>query len=362
MRIWLAPSAYFPAVGGVETATARLAEELTHRGHDVLVVTHRWPSGTPDDDLVDGVAVRRVDFGELGRHPGRWRQQVLDHRAARRVLEALPVPDVVHVHCVAGQALPVARYCTRRGIPLVLTTHGETAMDERQVFQRSPLRRRALRQATQVATHLTACSDWTRRHAATYAPRFADAMVIQNGVDLDTWRGLPMVTEPVFAAYGRHAHQKGFDVLLDAFGLLRERLPEARLLLGGEGSQTPVLRAAAGPGVSFTGRLDVVGVRKLLSKSRVVVVPSRIEPFGLVALEALAAERRLVYSAVGGLAEIGRGRGWAATADDPAQLAAAMHRAHLEAPRGADAAELQREYSWDAVSDKYLTLYARGHV
>ena len=357
MRIWLAPSAYHPALGGVEHVTARLAQELVGRGHDVLVVTNQWPDGVPDVETVFDIPVRRLHFTQLGRHPKRWPQHLARSRAVRNGLEALTQPDVVHVHCVAGQAVPLARYCRRHRVRLVVTTHGETAMDEGRAYQRSVLRRNALRMTAWQASELTACSRWTRDHAASLAPAFARAHVVHNGVDVALWSGLPDISVPVFGAYGRHVPQKGFDILVAAFRLVQQRLPTAQLLLGGAGSQTELIRSAAGPGVTFLGRLDPDGVRQLLGAVRVVVVPSVIEPFGLVALEALAAGRRLVYSAVGGLQDLGHGQGWPAPAGDVSALAEAMYRAHVERQRGPTPGRLAEQYSWSAVCDEYLALY-----
>lgn len=106
---------------------------------------------------------------------------------------------------------------------------------------------------------------------------------------------------PVVVAVGRFAPEKGFDVLLKAARRLQSRLPEARVLLVGNGPQEAELRADAPETVIFTGRLSEVA--PLLAASDVVAVPSRAEGQGLVALEAMAARRPVVASRVGGLVE-----------------------------------------------------------
>ena len=359
MKVWLAPSAFYPAIGGVESVTARLANELQARGHEVLVLTNKWPSSASWTERVDGVPVHRLRFVDIGRRPDRWPAYVEASVAVRRTLNALERPDVVHVHCVAGQAVPLAAYCERLHVPLVLTTHGETAMDERQVFQRSALRRHALRRSASSARHLTAVSAWTKAHATSMARTFSRAHVIGNGVDVHAWTGLPVVEAPVYAAYGRHVPQKGFDVLLRAFDTLRQHLPSARLLLGGHGAQTERLSAIAGPGVELVGSLDPAGVRALLGRARIVVVPSLVEPFGLVALEAMAAGRRIVYTNTGGLQEICRSRGFAAEPGDAQGLAAALHAAHSSPDgRTPDTHDLAAEYSWPRITDSYERLYS----
>jgi len=186
----------------------------------------------------------------------------------------------------------------------VITSQGETAMDAGRLYQRSAWMRKQLRAATKDAAALTACSKWTADAAAKVAPAFAQASVIHNGVDVDDWQmnpppgGLPEV-----AAWGRHVPQKDFDMLLDAWPQVIAEIPGARLLLGGSGPQTSALGSRTGGSVEFLGPLDRPGVRELLARSTIAVVPSRIEPFGIVAVEALAAGRWLVYAAGSGLVE-----------------------------------------------------------
>lgn len=165
---------------------------------------------------------------------------------------------------------------------------GEVAMDAHGIYQRSLYLRAVLRLATRSASALTACSEWAAEQASTIAPRFERAEVIPNGVDPAQWAVEPVPNARVVAAWGRHVIQKGFDLLMEAWGDVRRQVPGANLLIGGEGSETPRLRKLAGEGVEFHGPLDKSGVQRLLAQSRIAVVPSRIEPFGIVTLEAMA--------------------------------------------------------------------------
>jgi glycosyltransferase involved in cell wall biosynthesis len=115
----------------------------------------------------------------------------------------------------------------------------------------------------------------------------------------------------------------------------------------------------AGEGVTFVGSLDRGGVVDLLSRSRIVVIPSRIEPFGIVALEALAAGRRLVYARTGGLIEIAAGLGEPVDPLDEKSFIEALVRAvdsdidpHLTRARA-------ESYAWDKVSHTYERLLRR---
>jgi glycogen(starch) synthase len=357
MRVWLAPSAFFPHRGGVEELTLKMALELTRRDVEVTVVTHQWPRDLPATDRVEGIAVRRMSYTTPARRPASLAEHVRRRGAVGQQLEQLGAPDVIHVICAANQTAPLAAHAKRHGVPLVLTTQGETVMDADQVYAHNPWLRRSLRRASTQASALTACSQWTRVQTARIAPAFATAAVVLNGVDTADWPVAPRVDEPVIAAWGRHVEQKGFDLLLTAFGVLRRQRPDARLLLGGDGPAAAALRAAAPPGVEFRGGLDRAGVRGLLAEARVAAVPSRIEPFGIVALEALASGRGLVYSVHGGLREAAGGCGRGADPFDAPAFAAAL-AAELEHPTAPEVGRARADQlSWSTVVSEYVGLY-----
>ena len=360
MKIWLAPSAFAPHRGGVEELTLKMAQHLQAAGDVVLVVTNQHPGTLPVSETVEGVPVRRVPFTTPGRRPGPVLHHVCHLRRTRAALDALGAPpDLVHVVCPSTQLPPLAAWGRRRGVPLVLTSQGETAMDAGRLYQRSGWMRRHLRASAQHAAALTSCSAWTAEAAGELAPQFRSSTVIPNGVDPADWTDVPpRPEEPVVAAWGRHVPQKGFDLLLEAWPLVRSQVPGARLTLGGDGPEHERLRGLASPGVELLGSLDRAGVRTLLASARVAVIPSRIEPFGIVAVEALAAGRGLVYSAGTGLAEAAGSCGRAAPVTDREALAGAIIaelRDPTPATEGRDHAE---RLSWARLSERYRNVYA----
>jgi glycosyltransferase involved in cell wall biosynthesis len=167
----------------------------------------------------------------------------------------------------------------------------------------------------------------------------------------------PLPDAPVFAAWGRHVPQKGFDLLLRAFALVRDAEPNAVLRLGGDGEQTPALRELSGPGVELVGPLDRDGVQSLLAGARVAVVPSRLEPVGIVAVEAMAAGRGGVGSTSGGLADATGGLGRGVDPTDVPALAGAMLAAHRDPVDPAVARAHAETLSWSRIAERYVRLY-----
>jgi glycosyltransferase involved in cell wall biosynthesis len=158
-------------------------------------------------------------------------------------------------------------------------------------------------------------------------------------------------------AWGRHVREKGFDLLLAAWPTVRDALPEATLLLGGDGPETSALRSNPPAGVTFVGALERRQVSDCLARARVAVVPSRLEPFGIVALEAMASGRPVVWSTRGGMGEAMGSYGWPVDPLDRDALAGSI----VESLRSeTDPAELRRhalQFSWDELSLRYLAVY-----
>ena len=360
MNIWLMPSAFHPHKGGVEELTLQLAHQLLELGHRVLVVTNRHPPELARGDLVDGVPVVRVPFGAPRATPRALGRFAADFpRVAKELTSIRPAPDIVHVQCPSAQLAAAALVARLKRAPLVVSTQGEVAMDADRIFQRSVYLRTVLRSVALTAPALTACSRWAADQAATIAPAFARATIVPNGVNPAQWDVSPFPAEQTAAAWGRHVPQKGFDLLLASWPLVRRALPQARLLVGGTGTETARLRTLGTPGVEFLGPLDRQELRRVLALSRVTVVPSRIEPFGIVALEAMASGRAVVWSSHGGLREATGGLGWPVDPNDAEALGAAIAEALQAVPEPALYRRRAEQLAWGQITARYVDIYER---
>ncbi len=175
--------------------------------------------------------------------------------------------------------------------------------------------------------------------------------------------------EEIVYFVGRLVREKGVDTLLDAFPAVLERRPSAKLVIGGTGPHEGHLRGrvtAGGLGdrVVFTGYVDDVTRNLLYRWSSVAVVPSYYEPFGLTALEAMAAGAPLVVSDTGGLSEtVEHGvTGLKVPPADPGELAGAILAllADRDSARrlGETArATVTRRYAWPEIARLTESLY-----
>lgn len=382
-RIVLAPSAYAPSLGGVEELTAKLARAFVDDGRDVVVSTMRWPKSLPDQQTIDGIAVRREVFRTAD--TAGWRSwvaradQPLTMNRLVRQYRAFR-PDVLHIQCVSHAAAHQARAARRLGIPLVVTLQGELTMDATDVFGRSPRLRASLRDLMANADAVTACSAATLREAEQWfgRPLGERGRVVYNGVDIDEFaKAQPMQhSRPYVFGIGRHVHQKGFDVLIDAFaGLIEQGRENLDLVIAGDGAdhaalRTQVARLGLDDRVQLIGRTDRAATASWFKGASLFVLSSRHEPFGIVNVEAMAAGTPVVATAVGGVPEfVHDGKtGLLIPPDDAVAMADAIARVvdddHLRTELVNNASRVIDKFRWSSLANEYLDVYrsAQTHL
>lgn len=376
LRIALMPSAYAPAVGGVEVLTARLAYHLQRRGHAVEVWTPRSKEDAlPEREVVDGIPVRRfvfamprADASTLARTPAAaWRTL-----AALRTAAASFRPTHLHVQCFSANGAYAAALSRVTGVPLVITLQGETMMDDHDIYGRSLALRTALRWGLRRAAAVTGCSQFTLDDAvARFGLDAPKATVIFNGVDPDEVAPQPVAVP--FARYvlalGRVARNKGFDLLLAAFAEITGDHPEVGLVIGGGGAELASLREDAQrrgllERVYFPGRLGRGQVAALMAGAEVFVMPSRVEPFGMVALEAWRAGVPAIVSSCGGAPEFVQHRVTGLVADPTDRTGLGEAIAHLlddEEERhrlGTAGRDALNPFRWARIARRYEDIYA----
>ncbi len=387
MKIALFASAFHPHLGGVEELVRQLAHALKRAGHEAIVVTERWPRTLPAQETFEGLEIYRFPFRVLagGSLPNILRSATtlaLTGRAIRRDIAALlgrEGIDIAHVQCVSNNA-PYAETAARHlGLPFVVTLQGELSMDATGRYQKSERARALMRRALANADALTGCSGQTLGEAEEFfgQPFGARGRVVFNGIRLADFAPIePEKRErPFILGIGRHVPQKGFDVLLRAYALLRERaekeganwlLPD--LVLAGDGPMRGELERLRdelhlGESAQLIGRADRARTVALFKGCAFFVLPSLHEPMGIVNLEAMAAGRAVVASRVGGVPELvleGQ-NGLLVPPGDPQALVCALWELSSnpdEAARlGRNGSERVRAFDWDAIAGEYLAVY-----
>jgi glycogen(starch) synthase len=316
---------YPPIVeGGLARHVRKLSEQLV--AHDVEVhVLSRGDESMPAEEERDGVVVHRVREPRRPRDLGEFVAWV-EHMNADMLAAGVELGDrhdfdLVHGHdwLVAGAGDHLAR---RFRCPLVMTIHATEYGRHQGWVDKHPqsyihgVERWMANRADRVIT----CSHYMRGHVAdVYDLEEARVTVIPNGID-------PLDLQPVddlgrlrgqFAApgerlvvlVGRLVYEKGFQLALEALPGIIERVGGVRFLVAGSGTHEQELRRQASElGLDEHGTfLGWIGDDVLHSLYRIAdlcVVPSIYEPFGLVALEAMASGCPCIVADTGGLREI----------------------------------------------------------
>ena len=278
--------------------------------------------------------------------------------AIARLVRVASRHDVLHTHLWAADTW--GRVAGRLAGRPVLTTEHNTRPD---AGWRGRVSTGMARLSTRIACVSPAASA-AARAAGVPASRLC---VVPNGIDLGHHRPLPFPpgAPPRVLFTGRLVPQKGADVLLDALAQMH-RPPGLAVRMLGEG---PMRERLAAHAAVRDGTARLLGwqadPREHLGWCSLVVMPSRWEGFGLVALEALAAGRPVLASGVDALPELVGGGGWLVPPDDaPALargLAAALGDPAALAARAARGPGLARRFTLDRMVDDYASMWRALH-
>jgi len=367
-------SAFAPHIGGVEELTRQLAREQQQRGLAPVVVTMRWPKTLPAEEMVDGIPVLRHVFRVPEPSPrflGGWmaRSHTTKRELAGQLIERRI--DLVHVQCVSGNARYALAAARALGVRLVVSMQGELTMDATGIYQRSSQQRRAWRKLLDHADAITGCSQSVLDDARNaYGGPWTDrSIVIPNGVRVQEFASASAFSHPVpyLLGIGRMVHQKGFDVLLEAFAHCRSTV-DHDLLLAGDGPERPALeelalRLGIAGRTRFLGSTNRATTAQLFRGASMFVLPSRMEPQGIVILEAMAAQTPVIASAVGGVAQIvsDRVNGLLVPAEDVRSLSNAIttlaSTPEMVTRLVKAAVATAHDHDWTVITQRYLELY-----
>ncbi|NMB13135.1 MAG: glycosyltransferase family 4 protein [Firmicutes bacterium] len=371
-------------VGGLGRHVADLSEALVGLGHEVHVLTGDAP-GASSRETLNGVNVHRLKmYGPAGRDF----VESVTHLNVNMLEAVLGLVrqgytfDIVHGHdwlaAYAGKAL-------KHGLmrPLVATIHA-TEFGRNHGLHNDLQRHISNLEwwLTYEAWNVICCSEYMRGEIRYIFQVPVDKVrIIPNGVKASDFaiedafdkkafrRRYAADNEQIIYYVGRLVHEKGVDTLIETVPRVLARHNQAKFVIAGKGPAEFALRERAhrlgvSQSVYFAGFVDDLTRNRLYACADVAVVPSLYEPFGIVALEAMAAGVPVVVSDTGGLSEVVRhAQNGLRAYPGNAQSLADNILAYLDAPEFAQfikrqaAREVREIYDWSLIAQKTLEVY-----
>ncbi len=322
MRIAHVSDCYLPRTGGIETQVRGLSQAQRARGDQPLVVT-----ATPAErgraviqgEVDDGVPIHRLAVNlpaglPVTPHVGRRLSSLLTDSA-----------DVVHIHggLISPFAWPALATTVRSRLPCVVSVH--SMWDGWSTVIRMASRAARWHSLPVVWTTVSRVAAQALR--AALGPR-VEVRLLHNGIDLDYWhsgpRPAPDATVFTVVAVTRLAQRKRPDALVDVLGGARAQVPEhipMRALVVGDGPDRAhlerVIRSRGMDWVRLLGWRNHQQIREVFAQSDAFLSATRLESFGIAALEARTFGLPVVGLACSGINEfITHGREGLLAADD----------------------------------------------
>jgi glycogen(starch) synthase len=389
-RVLLLSWEYPPVIeGGLARHVRKLAEALAQQGVSVDVLTRgagEQPEALSGRSVRGGVTVHRVPEPgwprDLDRFVGWVERMNEDMLAAGEALAEESSYALVHGHdwLVAHASATLAE---RLGAPYVSTIHA-TEHGRHQGWVADPPQSHihgVERWMARRAERVIVCSYYMRGHVADiFDIDERRITVIPNGIDPNDLRAVDDLQalrrqfaaphEKLVLLVGRLVYEKGFQLALDALPAVIEQVGNVRFLVAGSGTHESALRQQAeGLGLlahgSFLGWIGDDVLHSLYRIADLCVVPSIYEPFGLVALEAMASGCPCIVADTGGLREVvprGERVGLRFNGGDAEHLGVMIERLLVdEALRDrlvTEASEHVLRFDWDDVARRTRAIYS----
>ena len=386
-RVLILSWEYPPLIeGGLARHVRKLSEALVERDVEVHVLT-RGGEESPAEERRGGVFIHRIrepkrptDLGEFVAWVERMNSDML---AAGVELGDRYSFDLVHGHdwLVANACDHLAK---RFDAPLVTTIHATEHGRHQGWVDKHPQTyiHGVERWITNRSERVIACSHYMREQIADiFGVEEERVTVIPNGIDPDDLQPqdpaeltrlrseFAAPEEKLVLLIGRLVYEKGFQLALEAMPRLIEEVPGTRFLIAGSGTHEAELHKQAEElGLmehgTFLGWIGDDVLHSLYRIADLTVVPSIYEPFGLVALEAMASGCPCIVADTGGLREVvpHEEAGLRFRAHDPEALAEVAIRVLSDDELGrslvAEAYEHLRRFDWGDVAEQTAAVYA----
>ena len=302
-KVLFVASLYKPNIGGIETAIEELAKEYKKYGITSTVLTKRYPFDLSPFEEDDGVKIIRVKRPHTDEEYINTLKEILDNKD----LQA----DIIHVIGVRRPlplfALFLARYYN---IPVIMTFAGDDVIHNEENIHIWREYEDDSRNSIIQAKNYISYSEGITKAVYKLFPKLGLVKTVYAGIDIKRINSVsPFISEKKYIIVARRlVHDKGIDLLIEAFPYVLKYNPELYLYIVGDGDekenlQNQVKKLGIESRVIFTGGVSLDKLIGYLKSAIIHVCPSRIEGGGIVNIEASACGCVPIGSNVDGIPE-----------------------------------------------------------
>ena len=305
-------SSFPPRVGGLENASKEYALHMKKQGWDVHIITNRYPRSLSGNECLDGIKIVRYFFFHSPLNYIRNRRP--DLFFAWLIMKPVTLfklivhffrtrPDVVNLHFPDQQLFECYLLKIMFRFKLIISLHGNEVerMDD---LNKKSLRCYFYNKLFYSAKFITGCSQYLLNEFQKIFPQkdSEKCFTVHNGVGkLYLSQNIKEKKYNHIFAAARFVPKKGLKSLFKAF---HQDTDSALLIAGGNENELEKLKLEIKNGISLLGELTPADVANQLALSKVTVVPSIIEPYGIIVAEAICCGSPVVATNVGGIPEV----------------------------------------------------------
>lgn len=292
-------SSFHPLVGGAERQAQRLSKKLIEKGNDVTVLT-RWHEGLLAKEKIEGINVVRFKVSKNSKlAPLIYLIKVLKY-----VRENKANIDIVHAHALSAPGISAAFISKFFKIPSIAKIAGGGGKDGCEIVRMRKSGKIGEMKVDFLKKHLDlfiAISKSIEKDLLDSEIEQNKIVFLPNGIDFNNFYSNNASPNEIFkfVYIGRLEKIKGIDVLLSAWEALSDDFKQRnQLVIAGEGKERILLKGIQKDNIKYIGKQN--DILSLLNSSDVFLLPSRYEGISNALLEAMATERIIIASNVGG--------------------------------------------------------------
>ena len=305
-------SSFHPKIGGLENSTKEYAHFIKKQGWDVQILTNRYPRSLPPCDYYDGLKIVRYLF--LHGPFNAIRNNRLDLFFGWLIFKPLTLvrlilfflktrPKIVNLHFPGNQIFECYLLKLIFRFKLIISLHGNE-VERMSTLKKNNLQYFFYYNLFKSSVLITSCSRYLLNEFQEAFPQkdSRKCLIVHNGVsELFLNQHLTANKKNYAFTAARFVPKKGLSLLFKIFQNYND-IP--LLIAGGNKKELDQLELKLIKGISILGRLNPTDMAKQLSVSKATLIPSKIEPYGIIIAEAICCGSPVVTTNVNGIPEV----------------------------------------------------------